>query len=499
MSHRPTPAPAMNQEYEPSALDPCARVEGQSYKALLIGIRGTTFTNEEYPELIGTHNDVENVRDLLIDHYDYRAPDITVLIDDGVAGNPQPTRANILKAIGDLVKEAKAGDHIYFHYCGHSMQIPNGINKDECLIPCDGPDQHIVDNDLHAALVLPLPAGCQLVTVLDACHSGSLLDLKHHRCNRVAVPWTWRDGGIIRSGCGGNARIPTILPGRKAIQFSSSPPTGPSSTRLLVRSSESKMNLSPRTASSSLDRHARAKARASGSRGPRRTYTYCASTISLGSPNDGGAVRSSESDDVLSLLGDKFWVLPEEHRRCDSPVAFECTGWCREADQAATEAENFLGGILADVICLASCKDRELRYEDENGRSMTSSLVKILRRKPYQSLKEVLLSITSSHAMHAEAEKRHDNAKYKEEFRAWKAKLKAKLAPAEKKNALDHRTMSLVSPEAPPLRLPPLGGLPPPDNVFRCKEGGPVERPAKTEARPIHIIFNAPQEQKLSG
>ncbi|KAJ6607838.1 hypothetical protein B0H10DRAFT_2069980 [Mycena sp. CBHHK59/15] len=50
-----------------------------------------------------------------------------------------------------------------------------------------------VDNELHAVLVAPLPVGSHLVAVIDACHSGSLLDLQHYRCNRVFVPWRkWR-------------------------------------------------------------------------------------------------------------------------------------------------------------------------------------------------------------------------------------------------------------------------------------------------------------------
>ncbi|KAF7349384.1 Metacaspase type II [Mycena sanguinolenta] len=468
MSQRPSPASATNQECEPCLINPGARVEGQSYKALLIGIRGTATANAEYPELTGPHQDVEDMRDLLIDYYGYRASDITVLIDDGVAGHLQPTRANILKAVGDLVKGAKAGDHIYFHYCGHSMQIPNRSNREEkegCLIPSDGVKQRIVDHELIAVLVRPLPAGCQLVAVLDTCHSRSLLNLGHFRCNRVMVVPTCQSEGIrcrvVRCNSRMVSRTASLLPGRKVDTSSPSPSMGPSTGNVnsICRSS------TPRTASSSLDRHASAEARGSGP-GSRRIFTCRTSTITPGPANDGDAVLSNESDDVLSPLPSKSWFLSEEYQRCDSPGAmYDCTGRCWEADQPAAEAEHTLGGVVADVISLASCKDSELTYEDENGHSMTSSFVEILRRNPYQSLKEVFLSI--SHAMHAKAEKRHENAKkYKEEFRAWKAKLTAKLAPDEKKNAEDHRTMSLVSSEAPPSPLRPSETYPRPTTSF---------------------------------
>jgi hypothetical protein len=148
---------ATNQECELVA-NPSARVDGQSYKALLIGIRGTKTQSEEYPELKGPHKDVEKVKALIMDwyvwdrlqialllistSYGYRDPDITILIDDGIAGHVQPTRANIvglrlrslcmcssscrqLTAIRNLVKGAKAGDHFFFHCMYTTMQSFN--------------------------------------------------------------------------------------------------------------------------------------------------------------------------------------------------------------------------------------------------------------------------------------------------------------------------------------------------------------------------------------
>ncbi|KAJ7194197.1 hypothetical protein GGX14DRAFT_576517 [Mycena pura] len=49
----------------------------------------------------------------------------------------------------------------------------------------------IVDNELHKALVKPLPAGAHLVAVV-AARCSVRLHLRHHRCNRVPVSWTWR-------------------------------------------------------------------------------------------------------------------------------------------------------------------------------------------------------------------------------------------------------------------------------------------------------------------
>ncbi|KAF7325403.1 Metacaspase type II [Mycena venus] len=423
------------------------RVDGQSYKALLVGIRGSV--GADYPELKGSHKDVEEVQELLKDCYGYCDPDITILVDDGV--HVQPTRNNILKAIRDLVKDAKAGDHFCFHYCGHSMQIPNrsGTEEDgldECLIPSDGVEKHIVDNELNAALVLPLPAGCQLVAVLDTCHSGSLLDLRHNRCNRVVVPWIWpgkkRSDEIQHNVGRRNARLvsraASILPGRKAV-----PPSRTPSTRLLARSSEINMNLMCQSPLRTISEAPGIAARGPGL-GPKRTYTYRARTVSFFSAekeNDNGL---QEGGDMPSALTGDFWVLPEGDQRCDSPTTmFECTGWCRDLNRIAPENAASSGGVQADVISLASCKDSELTYEDADGKSMTSALVETLRRNPNQSLKDVLVFV--SHAVHTKTLLRHSSTK------KYRKDVKDHAARVEQKNAQDHqRAMSFMIPE----RLP---------------------------------------------
>ncbi|KAJ7878013.1 caspase domain-containing protein [Mycena olivaceomarginata] len=163
-------------------------------RVLLIGISKSAA--EGYPEFDGAHGDVEKIHRLLLEVYHYEPSAITILVDDGIEGHVQPTRRNILAAISELVKDVKAGDKLCFYYAGHSTQRPNERSNseedglDECMISLDG--ELIVDNELHDTLVRPLPAGSRLVAILDTCNSGSLLDLKHYRCNRVPVPWVWR-------------------------------------------------------------------------------------------------------------------------------------------------------------------------------------------------------------------------------------------------------------------------------------------------------------------
>ncbi|KAF8959335.1 caspase domain-containing protein [Flammula alnicola] len=142
--------------------------------------------------LKGPHHDVKIMRDLLLDKYGYDPEDIIVLIDDDDPNHTQPTRSNIMFHINRLVAGSRKRDKLFFHFCGHADQedtddIDEEDGKNERILASDG--QHIVDNELRANLVDPLPAGCSLRAVFDCCHSGSLLDLPHYRCNRVYVPW----------------------------------------------------------------------------------------------------------------------------------------------------------------------------------------------------------------------------------------------------------------------------------------------------------------------
>ncbi|KAJ7812361.1 hypothetical protein B0H14DRAFT_2856981 [Mycena olivaceomarginata] len=73
--------------------------------------------------------------------------------------------------------------------------------------------------------------------------------------------------------------------------------------------------------------------------------------------------------------------------------------------------------VKADVISLASCQDSQRAWESDDGESMASMLVDILRENPDESLKDVLLRI--SHATHALAVARHTRSKAYKKQRAW--------------------------------------------------------------------------------
>lgn len=91
-------------------------------KALLIGIN---YSNR-YPEgsrdkyglkaLRGCVNDVNDMRDLLVQQYDYHHEDIVVMAD--TSKYPQPTKANIEHEMHQLVSGAQMGDTLFFQFSG---------------------------------------------------------------------------------------------------------------------------------------------------------------------------------------------------------------------------------------------------------------------------------------------------------------------------------------------------------------------------------------------
>ncbi|ODA83179.2 hypothetical protein RJ55_01690 [Drechmeria coniospora] len=150
-------------------------------KALLIGIN--YFRQEG--ELRGCINDVHNVSNFLCEKHNYKREDMVILTDD--AQNPvmQPTKANIIRAMAWLVKDAQPNDALFLHYSGHGGQTQDldgdeDDGYDEVIYPVDfRQNGHIVDDEIHFRVVKPLKAGVRLTAIFDSCHSATVMDLPY--------------------------------------------------------------------------------------------------------------------------------------------------------------------------------------------------------------------------------------------------------------------------------------------------------------------------------
>lgn len=146
--------------------------------ALLVGINEYS---GNIPRLSGCVNDVLMQQELLTYRYGFNRQDILTLTDK------QATRENILTAFEEhLIKQAKPGDVVVFHFSGHGSQVqnpdgdsPDGLNS--TLVPIDGdfplgyphmggPVEHIMGHTLF--LLMSALQTENVTVVLDSCHSG---------------------------------------------------------------------------------------------------------------------------------------------------------------------------------------------------------------------------------------------------------------------------------------------------------------------------------------
>lgn len=120
-------------------------------KALLIGINYFS----QRGQLRGCINDVKNMSTYLNSHFGYKREDMVILTDDQQNPMSQPTKANLLRAMHWLVKDARPNDSLFFHYSGHGGQTKDldgdeDDGYDEVIYPVDFRQAgHIVDDEMH--------------------------------------------------------------------------------------------------------------------------------------------------------------------------------------------------------------------------------------------------------------------------------------------------------------------------------------------------------------
>ncbi|KAL3567660.1 hypothetical protein D5086_030311, partial [Populus alba] len=169
---------SMNKK--PSPLSSSSETRPAGKRALLIGV-----TYKRKHKLKGTINDVKSMRELLILNFGFKEENILVLTEQEIEPELSPTKKNILKSLEWLVKGCQAGDSLVFYFSGHGLSQPDfeGDERDgfaENICPVDFMTEGmIVDNDINSTIVWPLKKGVTLHAIVDACHSGTVLDLEH--------------------------------------------------------------------------------------------------------------------------------------------------------------------------------------------------------------------------------------------------------------------------------------------------------------------------------
>ena len=183
-------------------------------RALLIGCNYAN-TNSQ---LNGCINDINNIHNFLTQQHHFKEKEITMLSDHvGAHHNELPTRSNMISAINDFVNSVPKSGRclLFFHYSGHGsytvdLNGDESDGRDETIVPLDYHISGMIkDDDLKTLLVDPLPDNVDLFCLMDACHSGSGLDLRYD-CKVRRIGRT-KKYSIKNNGATGNSRANVIL------------------------------------------------------------------------------------------------------------------------------------------------------------------------------------------------------------------------------------------------------------------------------------------------
>ena len=149
--------------------------------ALVIGIN----YKGKNGELRGCITDTERIVKMLKERCNYQEEQILLLTDDTTI---KPTKDNILNHINIFVNRANSEGikELWFSYSGHGSYTWNfgsdkeSDSKDEALVPLDYDTAGLIPDDvLNRELVRKLPKDGKLFSIVDACHSGTSLDLPY--------------------------------------------------------------------------------------------------------------------------------------------------------------------------------------------------------------------------------------------------------------------------------------------------------------------------------
>ncbi|ESW20400.1 hypothetical protein PHAVU_006G205900 [Phaseolus vulgaris] len=150
-------------------------------------------------KLEGTINDVNNIKNLLIDKFKFPNECIRVLSEEKKELNLIPTKKNILDSLKWLVSECESEGSLVFYFSGHGLQQPEeqkgdeSDGLDETICPVDFlREGMITDNEINSIIVKPLKKGVKLHAIIDACHSGTTLDLGYMWKKDKSI-WEWKE------------------------------------------------------------------------------------------------------------------------------------------------------------------------------------------------------------------------------------------------------------------------------------------------------------------
>ncbi|KAM1030451.1 hypothetical protein ACFX13_035062 [Malus domestica] len=174
---------------------------------------GVSYNGKSY-KLQGTVNDVQCMKYFLVDRLGFPTASILMLTEYETDPFRIPTKQNMRMALQWLMQGCQSGDSLLFHFSGHGSTQHDFSNdeidgNDETVCPVDFETEGmIIDDEINATIVRPVPHGAKLHAIVDACHSGTVLDLRFVcRINREGYSWEDQQYSPIYKGTSGGPAV----------------------------------------------------------------------------------------------------------------------------------------------------------------------------------------------------------------------------------------------------------------------------------------------------
>ena len=146
---------------------------------LVIGIN---YDGDNNAKLNGCINDTEKICNFLLEKCNFNNNNIDLLTDNTII---KPTRQNIINSFRKIIKKIEDENikEVWFSYSGHGSYLPNIKEKDyqdEALVPLDYSSNGLIrDDQIYNLFIKKIPLDCNVLCMVDACHSGTVLDLPY--------------------------------------------------------------------------------------------------------------------------------------------------------------------------------------------------------------------------------------------------------------------------------------------------------------------------------
>ena len=152
-------------------------------RAILIGINYIGSINE----LTECVDGMQNLADLLTVNNYFNTDEIVLMNDNQRETSFYPTKQNIINQFESLIQLAQENSPCYIEafiaYSGHGSYLYNNKTTDKKGIICPIDYEHhnyITDENFNNNFIFRLPKNVRLITLIDACFTGTELDLRYN-------------------------------------------------------------------------------------------------------------------------------------------------------------------------------------------------------------------------------------------------------------------------------------------------------------------------------